>query len=66
LFLRRRAGPIATLRSAVAMVCLIERGERCGPKGGKRYDEPMGRTLQATFSRKPNLPVFSRQSLSTV
>jgi len=48
------------------MVCLIERGERCGPKGGKRYDEPMGRTLQATFSRKPNLPVFSRQSLSTV
>jgi len=48
------------------MVCLVERGGRCGPNGGKRYDERMGRTLQATFTHKPNLPAFSRQSLSTV
>lgn len=48
------------------MVCLVERGGRCGPNGGKRYDERMGRTLQATFTHKPNLPAFSRHSFSTV
>ena len=48
------------------MVCLVERGGRRGPKDGKRYDERVGRTLQATFTHKPDLPVFSRQSFSTV
>jgi hypothetical protein len=46
------------------MVCLVERGGRCGPNGGERYDERMGRKLQATFTHKPNLPAFSRHSLA--